>query len=158
MSTENSLSSDMVIYTDGCCKGNPGVGGWGAIIRYQNKTKEIFGGVKDTTNNRMELNAVIEALSFSKSFHTNIQIYTDSKYVKNGITLWTKSWIKSNWINSNKKPVKNKDLWTRLIKNCELNNKIVWNWVKGHNGCKLNERSDYLANLGVQKILKGINF
>ena len=131
------------IYTDGSCLKNPGNGGWAAIICTNNEIKKISGSEKDTTNNRMELLATINALKEVNS-EDLIEIYTDSKYVKNGITDWIHNWIKNNWKTSNKEDVKNKDLWVQLY---ELNNnsKIKWNWVKAHAGNPLNEEVDLLA-------------
>ena len=131
------------IYTDGSCLKNPGDGGWAAIICTDNEVKKISGSEKDTTNNRMELMATINALKEVNS-EDLIEIYTDSKYVKNGITNWIHNWIKNNWKTSNKEDVKNKDLWVQLY---DLNNntKIKWNWVKAHAGNPLNEEVDLLA-------------
>ena len=131
------------IYTDGSCLKNPGNGGWAAIIRTDNEVKKISGSEKDTTNNRMELMATINAL---KEVNSNdlIEIYTDSKYVKNGITDWIHNWIKNNWKTSNKEDVKNKDLWVQLHE-LSNNSKIKWNWVKAHAGNPLNEEVDLLA-------------
>ena len=131
------------IYTDGSCLKNPGNGGWAAIICTDNEVKKISGSEKDTTNNRMELMATINALKEVNS-EDLIEIYTDSKYVKNGITDWIHNWIKNNWKTSNKEDVKNQDLWVQLH---DLNNnsKIRWNWVKAHAGNPLNEEVDLLA-------------
>ena len=131
------------IYTDGSCLKNPGNGGWAAIICSDNEVKKISGSEKDTTNNRMELMATINALKEVNSDDL-IEIYTDSKYVKNGITDWIHNWIKNNWKTSNKEDVKNKDLWVQLH---DLNNssKIKWNWIKAHAGNPLNEEVDLLA-------------
>ena len=131
------------IYTDGSCLKNPGNGGWAAIICTDNEVKKISGSEKDTTNNRMELMATINALKEVNS-EDLIEIYTDSKYVKNGITDWIHNWIKNNWKTSNKEDVKNKDLWVQLY---DLNNnsKIKWNWIKAHAGNPLNEEVDLLA-------------
>ena len=131
------------IYTDGSCLKNPGNGGWAAIICTDNEVKKISGSEKDTTNNRMELMATINALKEVNS-EDLIEIYTDSKYVKNGITDWIHNWIKNNWKTSNKEDVKNKDLWVQLH---DLNNNsnIKWNWVKAHAGNPLNEEVDLLA-------------
>ena len=119
------------IYTDGACSGNPGPGGWGAVILDQDdKQKNISGSEKNTTNNRMELLAAIMSLKKIKS-NSEVVIFTDSTYVKNGITEWMKNWKKNGWKNSNKKPVKNKDLWLKLDKLCEANS-VSWKWVKGH--------------------------
>jgi ribonuclease HI len=135
---------DYIIYTDGACSGNPGPGGWGAVIIDKNKErKNISGNEKDTTNNRMELKAPIMALEKIKS-NSKITIYTDSIYVKNGITEWIKKWERNGWKNANKKPVKNKDLWTELSNLC-LKHEIIWSWVKGHSNNKYNNLADQLA-------------
>ena len=131
------------IYTDGACSGNPGPGGWGAIILYNNDSSTLSGGEKLTTNNRMEITAVIKSLEIIEE-NSEIKIYTDSKYVINGITNWIKSWKENDWISSNKKVVKNIDLW----KNLDLlvqKKKISWQWVKGHSGNKMNEKVDQIA-------------
>ena len=143
--------TNIVIYTDGACSGNPGLGGWGAILTYGDKRKEIFGGDKNTTNNKMELTAVIEALSTIKTSSYIIEIYTDSQYVKNGITSWIDNWKKNGWKNSKKQSVLNRDLWERLD---ELVSKydIKWFWVKGHANVELNERADELARMGIEKM------
>ena len=131
------------IYTDGSCLKNPGNGGWAAIICSKDEVKKISGSQKDTTNNRMELLATINALKEVNS-EDLIEIYTDSKYVKNGITDWIHNWIKNNWKTSNKEDVKNKDLWVQLHE-LSNNSKIKWNWVKAHAGNPLNEEVDLLA-------------
>ena len=133
----------ITIYTDGSCLKNPGNGGWAAIICTNDEIKKISGSEKDTTNNRMELLATINALKEVNS-EDLIEIYTDSKYVKNGITDWIHSWIKNNWKTSNKEDVKNKDLWVQLHE-LSNNSKIKWNWVKAHAGNPLNEEVDLLA-------------
>ena len=145
--------SKITIYTDGACSGNPGVGGWGAILLYQEHKKEIYGGDKYTTNNKMELTAVIEALSVLKKENCDIEIYTDSQYVKKGITEWLFGWKKNNWKNSKKQEVLNRDLWEKLDILTSKHN-IEWFWVKGHNNNELNERADELARLGIKE-LKG---
>ncbi len=131
------------IYTDGSCLKNPGNGGWAAIICSEDEMKKISGSEKDTTNNRMELLATINALKEVNS-EDLIEIYTDSKYVKNGITDWIHNWIKNNWKTSSKEDVKNKDLWVQLHE-LSNNSKIKWNWVKAHAGNPLNEEVDLLA-------------
>jgi ribonuclease HI len=137
------------IYTDGACSGNPGPGGWGAVIfDEREKQNNISGKVKDTTNNRMELTAPIMALKKIKS-KSHITIFTDSTYVKNGITEWIKKWEKNGWKNSNKKPVKNKDLWIKLNDLCQKN-KITWKWVKGHSNNKYNTLADELATQAIK--------
>jgi ribonuclease HI len=137
------------IYTDGACSGNPGPGGWGAVIfDNNNKQKNISGSVKDTTNNRMELSAAIMALKKIKT-KSEITIYTDSIYVKNGITEWVMKWKENGWKNSNKKPVKNKDLWVKLDNLCEQNS-VSWKWVKGHSTNKYNNLADELATTAIK--------
>jgi len=134
------------IYTDGACKGNPGDGGWGALITDGLENKEIYGGEKNTTNNRMELMAVIMALE-SIEKEQKITIFTDSTYVQKGISEWIVNWKRNGWKSSNKQPVKNQDLWMRLDgSNSSL---ITWEWVKGHSGDPMNEKADDLANRGV---------
>ena len=133
------------IYTDGACKGNPGPGGWGAVLKYGNNVKEIKGSAKDTTNNIMELTAVIEALR-SLTRPCDIIITTDSNYVKDGITEWIHQWKKKGWKTAGKQPVKNKELWKKLEAET-LQHKIKWEWVKGHSGHPENERADELANI-----------
>ena len=139
--------SKINIYTDGACKGNPGKGGWGAILEYNGKIKEINGFSEDTTNNMMELTAVIESLKILKR-SCYIIITTDSQYVKNGITKWIHNWKKNGWKTANKKDVKNKDLWVLLDQECKKH-KVKWEWIKGHSGHELNERADLLANLAI---------
>jgi len=137
------------IYTDGACSGNPGPGGWGAVIfDERQKQNNISGAVKDTTNNRMELMAPIMALKKIKT-KSDITIFTDSTYVKNGITEWIKKWEKNGWKTSNKKPVKNKDLWIKLNDLCQKN-KISWKWVKGHSNNKYNILADELATQAIK--------
>ncbi|BBO60315.1 ribonuclease HI [Mycoavidus sp. B2-EB] len=142
------MSSEIIeIYTDGACKGNPGPGGWGALLRYRMQEKELSGGEAATTNNRMELMAVIAALEALKR-SAKIAIYTDSKYVQLGISQWMLGWKQKNWMTSAKKPVKNIDLWQRLDKLANQH-EIQWCWVKGHAGHPENERADALANQGL---------
>jgi len=137
------------IYTDGACTGNPGPGGWGAVIFDQDdKQRNISGSEKNTTNNRMELLAAIMSLKKIKS-NSEVIIFTDSAYVKNGITEWMKNWKKNGWKNSNKKPVKNKDLWVKLDKLCEANN-VTWKWVKGHSTNEFNNLADELATNAIK--------
>jgi len=138
------------IYTDGACVGNPGPGGWAAIILTKSSKKEIFGGEKLTTNNRMELTATIKALEYcteqegKQALLKQIEIYTDSTYVKEGITVWINSWEKNNWKTANKKSVKNIDLWKKL-KELEKRNPVEWKWVKGHSNDPMNDLADELA-------------
>ena len=136
----------VTIYTDGACSGNPGPGGWGAVLSYNGHKKEIFGGEQNTTNNRMELTAAIEALKTLKR-ECHIDIYTDSTYVKDGITQWIKGWKEKDWKTANRKPVKNVDLWQLLEEQIEKHN-VKWHWVRGHTGNHGNERADELARLG----------
>ena len=139
------------VYTDGACKGNPGEGGWGALIVQGDTNKEIYGGESNTTNNRMELMAVIKALSLMSSENV-VTIFTDSTYVQKGISEWIINWKRNGWKSSSKKPVKNKDLWVELDSlNASLS--VNWKWVKGHAGHPENERADYLANLGVNSAI-----
>ena len=141
---------EIKIYTDGACIGNPGPGGWAVIILFENEKKELFGGEKLTTNNRMELTAAIKALEyFSKEEKKrpslkNLKIYTDSNYVKDGITNWINVWEKNNWKTADKKNVKNIDLWKRL-KDLTKSNQIEWNWIKGHSDNPMNDLADKLA-------------
>ena len=137
------------IYTDGACSGNPGPGGWGAVILDQeDKQKNISGSEKNTTNNRMELLAAIMSLKKIKT-SSEVVIFTDSTYVKNGITEWMKNWKKNGWKNSSKKPVKNKDLWEKLDKLCEANS-VSWKWVKGHSTNEFNNLADELATKAIK--------
>jgi ribonuclease HI len=137
------------IYTDGACSGNPGPGGWGAVILDEReKQNNISGKVKETTNNRMELMAPIMSLKKIKS-RSDITIFTDSTYVKNGITEWIKKWEKNGWKNSNKKTVKNKDLWIKLNELCQKN-KVIWKWIKGHSNNKYNILADKLATRAIE--------
>ena len=137
------------IYTDGACSGNPGPGGWGAVIFDQDdKQKNISGSEKNTTNNRMELLAAIMSLKKIKA-NSKVVIFTDSTYVKNGITEWMKNWKKNGWKNSSKKPIKNKDLWEKLDKLCEANS-VSWKWVKGHSTNEFNNLADELATKAIK--------
>ena len=137
------------IYTDGACKGNPGVGGWGALILQDDKNIELFGGENETTNNRMELTAAIEALKYFEDNQT-ITLITDSKYVKDGIQSWIQNWKKNGWKTAAKKPVKNKELWIELDQLISRHT-ISWEWVKGHDGNVHNEKADYLARRFIEK-------
>ncbi|PCH99452.1 MAG: ribonuclease HI [Alphaproteobacteria bacterium] len=137
------------IYTDGACSGNPGPGGWGAILRYGDHEKELNGGAPDTTNNRMEMMAVIESLkALTKT--CEIDLYTDSTYVKDGVTKWMDGWKARGWKTAAKKPVKNKDLWEAIDSEIKRHN-VAWHWVKGHDGHPENERADELARAGISK-------
>ena len=138
------------IYTDGACKGNPGIGGWGVLIEYGDTQKEYFGGELNTTNNQMELTAAIEGLKALKE-PCIVYLTTDSKYVMQGITSWIDNWKKNNWKSSSNKDIKNKALWVELDKYVEKHN-VKWSWVKGHSGHKQNEIADQLANKGIDTL------
>jgi ribonuclease HI len=145
--------SDIVhAYTDGACRGNPGPGGWGVLLRYKGQEKELFGGEIDTTNNRMELTAAIQALESLKR-PCQVWVFTDSVYVSKGISEWLPNWVRRGWKTASKAPVKNEDLWRRLHAACAPH-QVEWRWVKGHAGHPENERADRLANQGVDHILK----
>jgi ribonuclease HI len=139
----------IVIYTDGACSGNPGPGGWGALLLQDSVEKELCGGEADTTNNRMEMMSAIRALEELKEPHI-VELYTDSQYLINGITKWISGWEKNNWTTSDKKAVKNKELWIRL-RELSRRHEISWNWVAGHSGNKYNERVDMLARSQCKK-------
>jgi ribonuclease HI len=142
----------VIIHTDGACSGNPGPGGWGAILEFNGTTKELFGGVPDTTNNRMELTAAIEGLRALKS-PCVVAIHTDSEYLRNGITKWIHGWRKNGWKTADKKPVKNAELWQALGE-LIAKHQVSWHWVRGHSGHDLNERADELAREGMAPYLK----
>ena len=142
---------DVIIYTDGACRGNPGPGGWGALIKFDIVQKEIFGGQNNTTNNQMELSAAIEGLSTLKE-PCSVELFTDSRYVMDGITQWIQNWKKNNWKTSSKKEVKNKELWQKLDQLMTYH-QVKWRWVKGHSGDPGNETADLLANKGIESIL-----
>ena len=138
------------IYTDGACRGNPGPGGWGALLRAGKHEKELWGGEQHTTNNRMEMTAVIESLKALKK-PSNVVLTTDSQYVRKGITEWVAGWKKRNWMTAAKKPVKNVELW-KQIDDLAAAHTIEWKWVKGHSGHPDNERADQLANRGIDEL------
>ena len=145
------MSEQVQIFTDGACRGNPGPGGWGAVLRFGDKEKMLYGGEASTTNNRMELTAVIKALECLKGNKWPIEITTDSKYVLQGITEWIEGWKRRGWRSASKKPVLNVDLWQRLdelVKPFDIN----WHWVKGHSGHAENELADQLANRGIDEL------
>jgi ribonuclease HI len=141
------------IFTDGACKGNPGPGGWGALLRMGHHEKELSGGEADTTNNRMEMTAVIRALE-ALIEPCEISLYSDSKYVIDGITKWVDGWQKRGWINASKQPVRNKDLWHELIAATKPH-QVEWNWIRGHSGHPENERVDQLAVIAAEKAAAG---
>ena len=144
------MDNRIYIYTDGACKGNPGPGGWGALLKYKEHKKEINGFSKNTTNNIMELTAVIESLKNLKK-PCELIITTDSKYVKHGITEWIHNWKKNGWRTAAKKEVKNKELWIELDSLIQIHS-ISWDWVKGHSGHPENERADLLANVAIEEL------
>ena len=141
-------------FTDGACRGNPGPGGWGVVLRFGGQVKELSGGEPATTNNRMELKAAIEALTALKKKPCRVDLYTDSTYVRSGITEWLPAWRARGWRTADKKPVKNQDLWEALSALAEQHD-VSWHWVKGHAGHPENERADELANLGLDTMLSG---
>ncbi|MFC1630483.1 MAG: ribonuclease HI [Arenicellales bacterium] len=143
--------SEVIIYTDGACRGNPGPGGWGAVLAYGNKKKELFGSERETTNNRMELLAAIKALD-SLKWSCKVSLYTDSQYVRKGILEWMDNWKKRGWKTSARKPVKNQDLWISLDKALTRHD-VEWHWVKGHSGVAGNEHADSLANQAIDELL-----
>jgi ribonuclease HI len=146
------LSGTVVIHTDGACAGNPGPGGWGAILEYNGKRRELSGGEPETTNNRMELLAAIKALEALKR-HCKVEMHVDSNYVKDGITKWIHGWKRNGWKTADKKPVKNAELWQRLDQALKQHD-ISWHWVKGHAGHDDNERADELARAGMEPFKK----
>jgi len=152
MSRSASSAEVVQIYADGACKGNPGPGGWGAIVRARGQERELFGGEPSTTNNRMELTAVIRALE-SLPAGSDASVYTDSQYVQKGISEWLPDWKRRGWLTADKKPVKNVDLWQRL-EEVARSHRVAWHWVKGHAGHPENERADALANRGAEKQLR----
>jgi len=141
----------VIIYTDGACRGNPGPGGWGAILKFGDREREISGGELHTTNNRMELMAAIQALE-ALTRPCRVELHTDSQYVRTGISEWLAGWKKRGWKTAAKAPVKNEDLWRRLDE-ARARHTVDWRWVKGHNGHPLNERADALANHGLTHML-----
>ena len=148
--TDDETDSTVEVFTDGACSGNPGPGGWGAILRWRGQERELHGGEPMTTNNRMELMAAIKALETLKR-PMQVDLYTDSQYVRQGITDWMRKWKKNGWKTADKKPVKNAELWVRLDE-AASRHKVNWHWVKGHAGHPENERADELARLGIAEI------
>jgi ribonuclease HI len=144
-----TIKNTVEIYTDGACSGNPGPGGWGSVLLYNGHRREISGGDAETTNNRMEMMAVIKALETLRR-SCNVMIYTDSVYVMKGITEWIEQWKKRNWKTAAKKPVKNAELWLRL-EQALLPHDVKWTWVKGHSGVPENERADELATTAIPR-------
>ncbi len=150
---ETSKAARVIVYTDGACRGNPGPGAWGALLRYGEHEREISGGERTTTNNRMELMGAIAALE-ALTRPSEVVLYTDSQYVKKGMSEWLKSWISRGWLTADRKPVKNADLWQRLQAAASIH-EVDWQWVRGHNGDPGNERVDALANAAVDRLLAG---
>ncbi len=140
----------VLLFTDGACRGNPGPGGWGALLRYRGVEKELWGGEPETTNNRMELTAVIEGLRALRR-PSRVRIVTDSQYVKNGMESWIHNWKRNGWRTASKKPVKNADLWQELDRLVNRH-QVEWEWVRGHSGHPENERVDALANRGIEEL------
>jgi ribonuclease HI len=150
---ERSHTAQVIVYTDGGCRGNPGPGGWAALLRYGDHERELTGAEAQTTNNRMELMGAIGALE-ALTRSSRVALYTDSQYVKKGMTEWLKSWIARGWLTADKKPVKNADLWQRL-QTAAAGHQVEWHWVRGHNGDPGNERVDALANRAIDQLLAG---
>ncbi|MBX7096801.1 MAG: ribonuclease HI [Myxococcaceae bacterium] len=146
------MTMALIIFTDGACRGNPGPGGWGALLKWGEQEKELWGGEHDTTNNRMELLAVISALQVLTR-PVQARVHTDSTYVMQGITKWIHGWKKNGWRTSSKEPVKNVDLWQALDA-AVAQHQLQWQWVKGHSGDAGNERADALANRGIEELLQ----
>ncbi|MEN9709964.1 MAG: Ribonuclease [Pseudomonadota bacterium] len=146
------MTKNVVIYTDGACSGNPGPGGWGAILTFDGHEREICGGEADTTNNRMELMAAISALE-TLTRPCIVDLHTDSQYLRGGVTGWMDNWKKRGWLTADKKPVKNIELWQRLDE-ARGRHEVSWHWVKGHAGHEMNERADELARRGMKPFLK----
>lgn len=147
------MEKTVYLFTDGACKGNPGAGGWGVLLRYGTHEKELFGGEAQTTNNRMELMAVLSGLK-TLNRPCDVVICTDSQYVKNGMESWIHNWKKNGWKTAGRQPVKNADLWQQLDEQV-ARHRVRWQWVKGHAGHAENERADALANRGVEQALRG---
>jgi len=145
------MTKAVVIFTDGACSGNPGPGGWGAVLTFEGSEREMCGGEPDTTNNRMELMAAISALETLKR-PCLVELHTDSQYLRGGVTGWMDNWKKRGWLTADKKPVKNIELWKRLDE-ARLRHDVSWHWVKGHAGHEMNERADELARRGMQPFL-----
>lgn len=147
------MTTRVEIFCDGACSGNPGVGGWGSILRSGAAEKELSGAAVETTNNRMEMTAAIEALSSLKR-PCNVVVTTDSQYLVKGMTEWIHGWVKKGWVNSKKEPVLNRDLWERLLELSRVH-KLEWRWVRGHNGHAENERCDELARAAIEEFRRG---
>jgi len=152
----NEMTKKVHIYSDGACRGNPGPGGWGTLLVFNDNEKELYGAEVDTTNNRMELMSAIQGLE-ALNQSCDVIVTTDSQYVKNGITEWLAGWKAKNWKTAAKKPVKNQDLWMRLDDAVSRHIKVEWQWVKGHSGHNENERVDCLANKAIDELISGEN-
>ncbi|MCG8609091.1 MAG: ribonuclease HI [Pseudomonadales bacterium] len=150
------MTKHVTMYTDGACKGNPGPGGWGVFLKSGEHEKELFGGEKETTNNRMELQAAIEGLN-ALNQSCEVDLYTDSQYVRKGITEWITNWEKNGWKTAAKKPVKNADMW-QALQAALKRHQVKWHWVKGHSGHPGNEKADELANRGTDAVRNGSGF
>ncbi len=148
--TQPMARKTIEVFTDGACRGNPGPGGWGVLLRYNGREKELWGGEPETTNNRMELMAAIRALE-ALNQECEVDLFTDSTYVRDGITRWMQNWKRRGWKTANRKPVKNQDLWQELDA-AAARHRVRWHWVEGHAGHEGNERADTLANRGVDEI------
>jgi ribonuclease HI len=147
------MTKQILIYTDGACKGNPGPGGWGALLIYQQHEKSLYGAERNTTNNRMELTAAIKALE-ALTKPCSVQLFTDSQYLKQGMTQWLTGWKKNGWRTANKQPVKNGELW-QMLDALSTQHHVEWHWVKAHAGHPENERADALANRAITELLTG---
>lgn len=145
------MRTEVTLYTDGACRGNPGPGGWGVVLQSGQHVKELYGGEAETTNNRMEMTAAIEGLK-ALNRACNVALYTDSQYLRKGVLEWMTGWKRNGWKTSARKPVKNQDLWQSLDQQLERHN-IEWHWVKGHSGNPGNERADALANKGTDEVM-----
>ena len=145
------MSKTVEIFTDGACRGNPGPGGWGALLRWRDHERTLHGGERRTTNNRMEIQAAIEGLEALKH-PCSVIIVTDSQYLRRGVTEWMAKWKQRGWITASKEPVKNRDLWQRLDEALARHPKVEWRWIKGHSGHPDNERADALANQGIDEL------
>lgn len=153
----NNTKKEIIIWSDGGVRGNgndDSIGGWGALIIYKDKKREIYGGSTSVTNNQMELTSVIKALNELKTIHIPIKIYSDSAYVVNGMNKWVKGWIRNGWVKSNKKPVLNRELWQELYSLSKKQDSIEFIWIKGHNNNEGNERADFLANKGMDELIE----
>ena len=148
------IMSEIIVFSDGCCKGNPGPGGWGAVIQVGGVNTEIYGGEMDTTNNRMELRGAYESLAHPLVVGKNVTLVTDSRYLRSGILKWVHGWVQNGWTTQSGKPVANRDLWEAIV-GCSNKSIVKWDWVKGHAASSGNNRADELANLGCSDVRSG---